>query len=267
MSAAPRRGGGPATGRWAVAGAALGLLLGLVAFAPAAWLAGAVASATGAQVRLAEPRGTLWHGNAQFVLSGGEGSREALALPGRLEWELNLTLRGLQVRLQAGCCTPAPLELTLTPAWRGFGLVVEDGSSEWPAGLLAGLGAPWNTVQPQGLLQFSSQRLSVEWIEGRASMRGSARLDALGMSSRLSTLRPVGSYRLSLAGSGSQAPPTLQLQTLEGSLNLSGNGQWTGTHWVFRGEASAAPEWESALGNLLNMVGRRQGAKSVISFG
>ena len=59
----------------------------------------------------------------------------------------------------------------------------------------------------------------------------------------------------------------LQLQTLEGSLSLVGRGQWTGAHWSFRGEASAAPEREQALGNLLNMVGRRQGVRSVISLG
>jgi general secretion pathway protein N len=144
---------------------------------------------------------------------------------------------------------------------------VADGMSEWPAGLLAGLGAPWNTVQPQGLLQFRSEHLSIEWIEGRISVSGGARLDALGMSSRLSSLRPIGSYRLSLAGSANRAPPTLQLQTIEGSLNLVGSGQWNGSHWSFHGEASAAPEREQALSNLLNMVGRRQGARSVISLG
>ena len=253
--------------RWAAAGAALGVSLGLVAFAPAVWLARGVAAATGDQVVLADPRGSIWRGNAQFVLAGGEGSRDALALPGRLEWELALTARGLRLRLQTACCTPAPLTLNLAPVWGGAVLRFADGSSEWPAGLIAGLGAPWNTVRPEGRLQLNTERLSVEWIEGRVSVAGGARLDALGMSSRLSTLKPIGSYRLSLAGNANQGPPTVQLQTLEGSLNLVGNGQWTGSHWSFKGEASAAPERESALGNLLNMVGRRQGAKSVISLG
>ena len=92
-------------------------------------------------------------------------------------------------------------------------------------------------------------------------------LDALGMSTSLSTLRPIGSYRLSLTGGANRAAPVLQLQTLEGELSLSGNGLWTGSHWSFKGEASAAPERESVLGNLLNMVGRRQGPRSVISLG
>lgn len=252
---------------WAATGAAIGMTLGLLAFAPAAWLADAVARSSGGQIQFDDPRGTVWRGSAQLVLSGGEGSRDALALPGRLEWELGLGSRGLHLQLQAACCTPVPLALTLTPAWGGMVLAVADGGSEWPAGLLAGLGAPWNTVQPQGLLQLNTERLSVEWTEGRVRVAGSARLDALGMSSKLSTLKPVGSYRFSLLGSANQGPLTVQLQTLEGSLSLAGNGQWTGSHWSFRGEASAAPEHETALGNLLNMVGRRQGAKSVISLG
>ncbi|MBC7702951.1 MAG: type II secretion system protein N [Rhodoferax sp.] len=253
--------------RWAISGAALGLLLGLLAFAPAAWLGAILASATNQQLQLSDARGTLWRGDAQLVLSGGPGSQDLLALPGRLEWELSPALRGLQLSVRAACCTPQPLQLTLQPGWKRFQLLVADGMSEWPAGLLAGLGAPWNTVQPQGLLQLRSEHLSVEWVDGRISVAGGARLDALGMSSSLSTLRPVGSYRLSLAGSANRAPPTLQLQTLEGSLSLVGSGQWTGAHWSFRGEASAAPEREQALGNLLNMVGRRQGVRSVISLG
>ena len=37
--------------RWAIAGALVGLVIGVIAFAPAAWLANAVASATDAQLR------------------------------------------------------------------------------------------------------------------------------------------------------------------------------------------------------------------------
>lgn len=253
--------------RWAVSGALLGVALALVLFAPASWLAGAVASATDDQVQLAEPRGSVWDGSARLVFSGGEGSRDALVLPGRIGWEIAPGPHGLHLRLRAGCCAPVPFEATLAPAWRRLTLVVADGNSQWPAALLAGLGAPWNTVQPEGLLQLGSQGLSVEWFEGRFSMTGRARLDAIGISSRLSTLRPIGSYRLSLIGKVPAGGPELRLQTLEGGLNLSGAGQWSGSHWTFRGEASAAPERESALGNLLNIVGRRQGAKSVISLG
>jgi general secretion pathway protein N len=156
--------------------------------------------------------------------------------------------------------------LRLVPYWGRLVANLEDGRSQWPAGLLAALGTPWNTLQPEGELQVHTQGVSVEWSAGRASLLGQVRVDALAMASRLSTLRPVGSYRLTLAAVG--GPPTrLQLQTLEGPLHLDGSGQWTGSGWRFSGEASADPDSESALGNLLNMVGRRQGNKSLLTIG
>ena len=56
-------------------------------------------------------------------------------------------------------------------------------------------------------------------------------------------------------------------RALAGDLQLSGQGQWVGSRLHFRGEASASPEREAALSNLLNILGRRQGARSIITFG
>ena len=83
-------------------------------------------------------------------------------------------------------------------------------------------------------------------------------------STSLSTLKPVGSYRLDLAG-GDQ--PALLLSTLDGSLQLSGRGTWATGHLQFDGEASAAPDRVEALANLLNIIGRRDGARSIIKVG
>ena len=74
----------------------------------------------------------------------------------------------------------------------------------------------------------------------------------------------MGSYRITLQG-GTQA--TLRLETLEGSLQLSGTGQWVGQRLRFRGEASAVPGREGALANLLTIIGRRTGDRSLISIG
>ena len=120
----------------------------------------------------------------------------------------------------------------------------------------------------QTLVSLSSPTgLALQWAAGRMQLQGQARLDALDMSSRLSTLRPMGSYRLLLqGGSGGQAPQ-LTLSTLDGALLLSGNGQWVGQRLRFTGEASAAPERAAALANLLNIIGRRSGARSIITLG
>ena len=249
---------------WGIAGAVLGLLVAFVAFAPARWLAAGIDRASSGQVLLVDPRGTVWDGSAQVVLTGGVGSTDAAALPGRISWELDPRWLGAAARVRAECCTQQPLDLQARVRWGGVALQVGDGVSQWPANVTAGLGTPWNTLQFDGDLRLTTQGLSVEWIEGRPVIAGRAELVALRVASRLSTLRPMGSYRITLQGG---TPASLRLETLEGSLQLSGTGQWVGPRLRFRGEASAAPDREAALANLLNIIGRRSGARSLISIG
>lgn len=249
---------------WAVAGVVAGMLPALVAFAPAQWLASAVDRTTGGQVLLAEARGTVWTGSARLVLTGGGASQDRAALPGRLEWRLRPALRGLSAQVHAACCMAAPLQARIEARWGGARLVLADGQSQFPASLLSGLGTPWNTLQPQGQLALQTQGIEAVWAAGRLVLAGTAQLDARAMSSRLSTLRPMGSYRLVLQGG---EVPTLTLSTLDGHLQLSGSGQWVGQRLRFAGEASATPEREAALANLLNIIGRRNGARSIITVG
>jgi general secretion pathway protein N len=249
---------------WAGAGVALGLLLAILLFAPARWLTRAVERATEGRVVLADARGTVWSGSAQLMLAGGPGSTDAVALPTRVDWRLSPRWNGLAAQLASACCTTQPVSLRWQPRWGGALVSLHDSASHWPAGLLVGLGTPWNTLQFEGELQLATQGLSVEWAQGRLAVAGRAELTAQRMSSRLSTLRPMGSYRITLLGG---ATPALQLDTLEGSLQLAGSGQWVGSRLHFRGEASAAPDREGALSNLLNIIGRRNGPRSIITIG
>jgi len=249
---------------WAVAGLLLGATLTTLLCAPAHWLAAAVAHASGGQLQLVQPRGTIWHGSAQLHLTGGNDSRDRAALPSRLHWKLAPQGTALRLELSADCCTPTPLTLHTTLGWQRLHLQLADSHSHWPATVLAGLGTPWNTLRPQGRLQLTTRTLSLQWVEGRLRIDGQVQLDAQAVSSRLSTLRPMGSYRLHLTGGAS---PSLALTTLEGALQLSGSGHWVGERLRFTGEASAAPEREAALANLLNIIGRRTGARSIITLG
>lgn len=252
---------------WALAGGVLGLAASLVLFAPARWLAAGLAQASEARVQLQEPRGTLWDGSARLVLTGGEGSRDATALPERVRWHIRPGLAGARLSLQAQCCMAEPWQATLQPRWTGARLQLADGRARWPAAMLAGLGTPWNTVQPEGTLALSTQALGFEWISGRLVIAGRAVLEAQDLSSRLSTLRPMGSYRLTLTGGGEGAPASLQLDTLSGSLALTGSGQWVGARLRFDGVASAAPDRVDALSNLLNILGRRDGTRAIMKLG
>ena len=242
----------------------LGLLVALILFAPARWLASMVEGRSDGRILLVEPRGTVWNGSAQLVLSGGAGSTDPTALPTRLDWRLRPRWDGVAAELATACCIQHPLTVRVKSRWGGAHLTLADGQSQWPAALLAGLGTPWNTLQFDGALRVDTQELSVEWVDGRLAIAGRAELTAQRLSSRLSTLRPMGSYRITLMGG---PVPTLQLETLEGSLQLSGSGQWVGSRLRFTGVASAAPESESALSNLLNIIGRRNGARSAITIG
>lgn len=250
---------------WAALGAVLGLLIATTIFVPAQWLATAIYQASGQRVNLVGARGYLWDGSAQLVLSGGPGSGAGATLPGLVRWHIRPTWGGLRLALHADCCTPEALELQAKASgWRALRLSLGDGQTEWPAGLLAGLGTPWNTLQLQGQLEARTQGLTLDLTPAGLELAGRLQVDALRLSSRLSTVSPMGSYRITLQG----GPTTgLQLGTLDGSLQLTGQGEWLGQRLRFNGMASAAPERVEALSNLLNIVGRRDGARSIITLG
>jgi len=247
----------------------VGALMGLIAvptvLAPAHWLTQAIEQASGNRIQLNDSRGSIWNGSAQLVLTGGEGSADAVALPGRISWKLRPTWRGGQAQISADCCTRQPLALGLVvQGSQALQATLADSQSEWPAALLAGLGTPWNTIRPQGQLAIATRQMGVQWTQGRLNLLGNMQLDATHISTRLSTLVPMGSYRVNLVGGET---PTFQLSTQEGSLQLSGQGQWVGRALRFEGEASAIPGRVEALSNLLNIIGRRDGARSAIKVG
>lgn len=260
------------SGKWAVAGAILGLLIALIAFAPAAWLANGVASATDGRLLLSAARGTIWSGSALPVLTAGPGSRDASTLPSRLEWTLGLEGLGFELRLRQLCCTNGTIALQIKP---GFGsmqvrLVPPPGGwvAQAPSAWLGGLGTPWNTLQLGGTVRLLSPGFTLESAQGRWRMNGRADVELAGASSRLSALDSLGSYRLSLTSDpASPGTSLLNLTTTEGALQLTGTGTWNPAGVRFRGEASAAEANQGALNNLLNIIGRRSGARSVISIG
>lgn len=252
-------------------GGLLGLLLALLVFAPASWLAGAVATATQDRVRLVNASGTVWSGRADLLLTGGQGSRDQAALPQGLRWQLAPGLEGarpaLSLSLTAPCCTPEPLRLSWLPGWDGGQLRLAATQSQWPAELLSGLGTPWNTLRLEGQLQLQTPGLQAQWLSGGLALQGDLTLDAIDLASRLSTLRPLGSYRMNFQGGTDSRQAMLTLQTLRGELQLQGSGQWLGGRLRFQGEAQAAPGREAVLSNLMNIMGRRQGPRSVFKIG
>ncbi len=257
--------------RWAVAGGIFGAAIGAIAFAPATWLAQAVASASGERLLLTDARGTVWSGSAVLVLTGGAGSRDATALPGRLGWTIGLARTGLEIRATQACCLNGSVALRLSPGLSHWAVTLVPPAGwvgQWPSAWLGGLGTPWNTLQLGGTFRLISPRFTLERIAGRWRVDGEASIELVNASSRLSTLESLGSYSLRLIGDAANGgQPQLSLSTQSGALQLSGAGTLGPGGVRFRGEARALPPDETALANLLNIIGRREGARSVISIG
>jgi len=289
----------------AMVGAAIGLVVGLVASLPASLLANLVASATNDQFLLAEAEGTVWSGSAITVLTGGQGSHDASVLPTRLEWTLRPSWNGLTLHLTQDCCLAHGMDLSVRrtlDAWRvdiispdergkplpsptertqpGGGADAAAMASatplgQWPMGWLEGRGFPWNTIHPGGVLTINTHNLSFTLKGGHWTTLGSAQVEIRQASSRLTTLDTLGSYRVLI-----QPDPSTQIKpgdgatrdlvwisTTDGALQINGRGLIGATGFRLRAEASAASGSEAALDNLLNLIGRRSGALSVISIG
>jgi general secretion pathway protein N len=261
-----------APARWALWGALAGALVAFVAFAPAAWLAELVARGSAGHVLLADAQGTLWNGHAVAVLTGGAGSRDARALPGRLHWRIRPDWRGLQLSAEHACCLNESLRLRLQPGIGTLRAVVSGRagwSGQWPAGFLTGLGTPWNTLDLSGALRLVlPQDLTLDWVQGRWRLDGQVQVELLDVSSRLASVPRLGSYRLDLRSQpGAAGTAQLQLSTLDGALLLSGDGSFGPAGLRLRGEASAREGDQAALSNLLNIIGRRSGARAIIAIG
>jgi general secretion pathway protein N len=292
--------------RLAMIGAAVGLVVGVIAFLPASIVANIVSRTTADEFILAEAQGTIWNGSALTVLTGGKDSRDASVLPTRLEWHLRPSWNGLSLHLSQDCCLAHGVDLSVhrgldawvinivgpgeaaAPAVPSQAPAVVGPSSpdvaamanatplgQWPMGWLEGRGFPWNTIHPGGLLTLTTHNLSFALRGGHWRTLGSAQIEIRQASSRLTTLDTLGSYRVLI-----QPDPSTQIKpgdgatrsivwisTIEGALLIDGRGLIGATGMRLRAEAHAAEGFEAALNNLLNLIGRRNGALSAISIG
>jgi len=261
----------PMAGRsraWIVAilGGLLATFVTATALAPAQWADHAVQRLSRGHVELAEATGTIWNGSATLVLaSGGSGDRERVSLPDPLSWHLSpwsLLFGTVELTLRHPSALDAPLRLN---AYVDGRLQLGSATLTLPAAILAGLGAPWNTVRPGGLISLHTD--GVEFARGQC--RGSLTADWEHASSALTPVSPIGHYRLQTSG---QYPGTrLQLQTISGPLELEGSGTIVdSSHLHFEGiaraQASADPATRSQLTGLISLLGRREGDAAILSL-
>jgi general secretion pathway protein N len=243
---------------------ALAVAITILVFLPAAWLGPLVEKQTGGRLTLGDAQGTLWRGSAFLGGAPGEGGSVTPLLPGRFSWRLSpLVLLG---QVSIGLSNPRALAqpVAVEGSWSHW--QVSPGELLLPAEGLAGLGAPLNTVAPSGTIKLSWNTLDLTRQRNTVSVIGHTVLSMTDMGSRMTPIKPLGSYEMAMDWHGQEAD--LTLRTLRGALLLSGTGVLRNGRLQFSGQAEAAAGYEETLGNLLNLLGQRRmvNGKNIIAL-
>jgi general secretion pathway protein N len=249
---------------------AAGVALGVLAIAPPTGLLDVwLNAATGGRVRLAQTEGTLWQGAARVVLvDPGRASRPdatlgplpGLAMPGMLRWSLSPRLLfGLLEASFTLVDGGAPVHIIGSVM---TGVRIDAGRFEWLGLALEGLGSPWNTVRPVAAMRLQWESLVID----AGGIRGTLALELADVTSAMSPVRPLGSWRLGVQATGRQA--VLRMETLAGPVHLEGDGQWNaGGSLNLRLAAWPDPPMQAVLAPLLNLIGPREGGRTIIRVG
>ncbi len=256
--------------------ALLGLVVSLatvLATAPATLVDWGLDRATDGRVRLADAAGSIWNGRGRVVLvdMATEGERRSrgarrvdslagVVIPGTIHWRIS-PLPLLIGRLQANASHESmATPVTLTGNARR--LQGTGGSLQLPSVNLARLGSPWTTVRPTASLAVRWQPFVID--QGR--FVGQATLELRDVASALTPVRPLGAYRIVIDGTG--ASSRIQMSSIEGPLRLSGDGTWTPQAGLrFTAYAQADEAERVRLQSLLGLLGRREGARTMIRIG
>ncbi|HJU71094.1 MAG TPA: type II secretion system protein N [Paucimonas sp.] len=248
---------------WLLAAAA-SIGITVLAFCPAAWMAVVVERQTAGRLTLGDPQGTLWRGSA-FIGGAPSGADPVTPLlPGRFSWRLSPWL--LLGQVDADLENPSALSqpVRISGGWRQW--QVSPSSVRLPASRLSGLGAPLNTVQLSGEMVLSWTPLQLTQRGDAVDVTGEMHLAMTDIASRLSPIKPLGAYDLTMEWRGRQAQ--LVLKTVKGPMLLSGSGALVNGRLQFSGQVEAEAGQEERLAGLLNLLGqrRREGNRNIIAL-
>jgi general secretion pathway protein N len=242
----------------------LAVIVTVLAFLPAAWLGPMVERQTGGRLTLGDAQGTLWRGSAFVGGAPGEGGSVTPLLPGRFSWRLSpLVLLG-DVSMDLANDQALAQPVHVSGSWSQW--QVSAGQLLLPADGLAGLGAPLNTLALSGTIKLSWNLLDIARQGNAVAVSGRTVLSLTDMGSRMSPIKPLGSYEMAMDWHGERAD--VVLRTVTGALLLSGNGALENGRLHFSGQAAAAEKYEDTLGNLLNLLGQRRmvNGKNIIAL-
>jgi general secretion pathway protein N len=226
-------------------------LLFLIIEMPASWFAWGLNSFTHGTVRLDPIAGTMWHGTGKVVLYYPQNTPHDL---GMTEWRLN------PLWLVAGCLQSnwqnispdAHINVTIRLSSGKVELI--DTEASFQARSAGAFYPPAALISPLGEVKLHIGRIAMD----NNGMEGDADIQWQGAGSSLTTVQPLGDYRLEITGAGKTA--NLKLSTVRGALELTGQGQWQTKTRQLQFNGFALPrERVSELDPLLKLLGNNQG--------
>jgi hypothetical protein len=202
-------------------------------------------------ISLNEPEGGLWHGKGYLVVRSDMATPHAL---GQLEWTID-PLWLLGARIEARLHLVGPDMDTHGSVHASYNLMrVHDLAGHLSPRMLAVFYPPVSLFEPVGRFQVTSGSLQLD----AAGLQGGMQVLWQDAGLNLSDVRPLGDYKLYLEGAGKQA--RLSIETIKGSLSISGSGEMNLDSREYRFTGDMVPTARAAeLEPILRMLGNDVG--------
>ena len=242
----------------------MSILFTTILFLPATWMGHLLDKQTNGRLSIGDAQGSFWRGSGFIGVAANSESPVSPLFPGRFAWKVSplLLLGQVDIEVANSQVFSQPAEIK-----GNFGQwQVAANSMILPPERLEGLGAPLNTIGPSGKLKLSWMPLALTKSDVGIDVQGKMSLEMSEMASRISPIKPLGSYVLDFNWMGTNAD--LQLTTKQGPMMLEGKGKMQAGRLQFSGRAFAADGQEDKLSGLLNLLGRRriEGDKQFIAL-
>jgi general secretion pathway protein N len=226
---------------------AIAFVIMLVITTPASLLAKVAEGASGGKFVLANATGTVWNGGARPSIRQRSGSLLAME---QLHWDIAVlplfTGKVLVLLEWDNVAQAQPMVATASLSQIELRNVVIPLQAEF----LGELTPVLQPAQLSGQMQIRSEQFTFS----RQGLNGRAVADWLNAGSVMSSVNPLGSYRINFTGAGENLD--VSLMTISGALLLEGNGKVMGSQgFRFQLTARAAPESKGKLDELINNFG------------
>ncbi len=226
-------------------------LIFLIIEIPASWFAWGLNQYSHGAVRLDPIDGSLWSGNGRLVIYYPQSPPHDL---GNTEWNINpfwLFAGRMQIHWKA-TTQDTSIDTTVRLGLKQVQLVDTDAS--FPAQAVSTFYPPATLLAPKGQVRLHTAKLSID----QNGIEGGGEILWQNAGSSLSSVEPLGEYRLDITGAEKTA--NLKLSTISGALEFTGQGQWQlqGGQLALTGVATPRTRADD-LETLLKLLGPDQG--------